>query len=158
RAKLAPEDNALDVGTGTGVVAMHVAPKVRRVVGVDRSLPMLRVARDRVATSGSRNVLMEFGDLLDLPIRPDSIDVAFCSLVLRLVAKPSDAVTNIARTLRPGGRIVVCDTLRTTDKETGINPAHLSAWLKNAKLTNISLDVLGDSETGKYLVGVGHRE
>ncbi len=157
RARLAPDDNALDVGTGTGVVAMHVAPKVKRVVGVDRSLPMLRVARDRVATSGSRNVLMEFGDLLDLPIRPESIDVAFCSLVLRLVAKPSDAVANITRTLRPGGRIVVCDTLRASDSDTGVSPAHLSAWLKNAGLSQISLDVLGNRTAGRYLVAVGHR-
>jgi RNA polymerase sigma factor (sigma-70 family) len=159
RARLASDDNALDVGTGTGVVAMHVAPKVRRVVGIDRSLPMLRVARERVQSSGSRNVLMEFGDLLSLPVRPESIDVAFCSLVLRMVQRPEDAVLNVAQTLRPGGRIVLCDAAQMPgSSEPGLTPSQLSRWLTDAGLSRISIDEVGGKDSTRFVIAVGHRE
>jgi len=160
RARLAPGDSALDVGTGTGVVALHVAPLVRRVVGIDRSLPMLKIARDRVVRSGSRNVLMEFGDLQRLPIRPESIDVAFCSLVLRHVKRPKEAVLNIARTLRPGGRMVICDLYRSSPSQAGgvgLSPSHVRAWLADSGLKDIAFDHVGKKGKTEFLVAVAHR-
>jgi len=157
RARLAPDDSALDVGTGTGIVALHVAPHVRRVVGIDRSLGMLRVARNRVAASGRRNVLMEFGDLLQLPIRPQSIDVAFCSLVLRLVRRPAESVRHIAGTLRPGGRLVVCDIARTSRPgDAGLAPEQVRTWLGDAGLEGVTIDLIG-ARKGRFLVAVGRR-
>ncbi len=159
RARLGSDENALDVGTGTGIVAMHVAPRVRRVVGIDRSLPMLKVAKERVASSGSRNVLMEFGDLLALPVRRDSIDVAFCSLVLRLVERPDDAVANVVRTLRRGGRIVVCDALKSgKNADTGLTAAQLETWFSNAGLSRVTMDTVGERGTGRFVIAVGHRD
>ncbi len=160
RAQLAPDEDALDVGTGTGIVALHVAPYVRRVVGIDRSLPMLRIARNRTEESGSRNVLMEFGDLAHLPIRPGSINVAFCSLVLRHVKQPERAVLNIARTLRPGGRMVVCDVILRGGsglRGIGLCPDQVRRWLADSSLTDITFDYVGKKGKTEFLVAVGRR-
>ncbi len=158
RADPAPDDSALDVGTGTGIVAVHVAPHVRRVIGIDKSLPMLKVANERAARSGSGNVLMEFGDLLRLPIDHASIDVAFCSLVLRFMHRPEDAVRSMSATLRPGGRLVVCDVQRPPQGQgTGVGREQLRAWLGNAGLERIHVDRVGQSRDPGFLVAVAHR-
>ena len=157
RAGLTPEDWALDAGTGTGAVAMHLARLVRRVVGIDRSMPMLKVARERAAESGSANVLMEYGDLNRLAVKEQSFDVAFCSLVLRHVQHPEGVVKGIARALRPGGRLVVCDRLRPSRKEPGLDPALVRRWLAEAGLEKMSLDEVEHRAGARYLIAVAHR-
>lgn len=90
----------LDVGVGTGVVALGLSRLGRTVVGVDLSEPMLRRARDR-------GVPVVQGDALRLPVRDASVDDAYAAWVLHLVADIGATLGEIARVLRPGGRCLV---------------------------------------------------
>lgn len=96
-----------DLGTGTGGLAATLAPFVGRVVGVDRSDAMLRAAARRL--EGVPNVELRAGELEELPIADGELDVAVLSLVLHYVVDPRDALCEVRRALRPGGRVLVVE-------------------------------------------------
>lgn len=96
-----------DLGCGTGVATLALAPHVGRVIGVDASEEMLSAARTRLA--GVRNVDWRVGSLEALPIDTASIDAAVMLLVLHHVASPAAALAEAHRVLRPGGRLLIVD-------------------------------------------------
>ncbi|MEJ2540443.1 MAG: metalloregulator ArsR/SmtB family transcription factor [Gemmatimonadota bacterium] len=104
---LDPEWVVGDLGIGTGGLAATLAPYVHRVVGVDRSEPMLDAARERLA--GRDDVDLRLGELEDLPIEDGELDVAVLSLVLHYVLDPEEVLAEAARVLRPAGRLLAVD-------------------------------------------------
>lgn len=109
QARLQPSDAVLDVGTGTGIVALIAAEAVReggRVVGVDLSDGMLRAAR---AKAEDRGLAVEFRkmDAESLELEPESFDVVLSLFALSHFPDVDAALRGIFRVLRPGGRIVV---------------------------------------------------
>jgi demethylmenaquinone methyltransferase/2-methoxy-6-polyprenyl-1,4-benzoquinol methylase len=120
-----------DLCCGTGDIALALARRGFRVVGVDFSLPMLRVAHARsllpvpsicqpaavgaqtasateLRSSGS-NVLWLLGDALSLSISPQSVDLVAISYGLRNLADIPAGLTEISRVLQPGGRLLILD-------------------------------------------------
>jgi ArsR family transcriptional regulator len=98
-----------DLGCGTGQMTEVVAPFVRQVVAVDASREMLHAARARLA--GAANVELRKGALERLPLDDDSLDAAIVALVLHHVPDPSKVCAEVARVLKPGGRLVIADML-----------------------------------------------
>jgi ubiquinone/menaquinone biosynthesis C-methylase UbiE/DNA-binding transcriptional ArsR family regulator len=95
-----------DLGCGTGELAETIAPYVRRVIAVDGSADMLDAARRRLA---SDNVELRQGELEALPLAAGELDVAMLSLVLHYSPEPQRALEEVARVVRPGGRLLVVD-------------------------------------------------
>jgi ubiquinone/menaquinone biosynthesis C-methylase UbiE/DNA-binding transcriptional ArsR family regulator len=98
-----------DLGCGTGHVAAALAPFVARVVAVDRSGEMLQAARRRLRDTP--NVDVRRGELESLPIADAELDAATLLLVLHHVADPAAALSEAARVLKPGGRLLIADML-----------------------------------------------
>jgi ArsR family transcriptional regulator len=96
-----------DLGCGTGQLSTLVAPFVARVVAVDSSPSMLQAARKRLRDH--RNVDLRRGDLEALPIDDGLLDAATLMLVLHHVADPGRALAEVARVLKPGGRLLIVD-------------------------------------------------
>jgi ArsR family transcriptional regulator len=96
-----------DLGCGTGETVATLAPVVDEVIGIDREQAMLDAAALR--TQGFANVRLELGGLDALPLSDNSIDAALCSLVLQHVSDLRVAMCEVARTLRPGGVLLVLD-------------------------------------------------
>jgi demethylmenaquinone methyltransferase / 2-methoxy-6-polyprenyl-1,4-benzoquinol methylase len=94
----------LDVGTGTGRLAQAIleASPTARVVGVDFSQAMLRVAPRCLKLAGA--------DALRLPFADGQFDAVVSAFVLRNLADIASGVLEQARVLRPGGRLVVLET------------------------------------------------
>lgn len=111
---LDPEWRVADLGAGTGIFSSAVAPFVRNVVLVDRSPEMLTAARRRLA--GADNVEFREGHLERLPLDDEVVDLAVVSLVLHHVPQPSIVFGEVARILRPGGRVIVVD-MREHDRD-----------------------------------------
>jgi ArsR family transcriptional regulator len=98
-----------DLGCGTGQVCEAIAPFVRRVVGVEQSTGMLQAARGRLRDF--RNVTLRRGSLERLPIEAAELDLAVMTLVLHHIADPGRVLTEAARVVRPGGRLLIADML-----------------------------------------------
>jgi ubiquinone/menaquinone biosynthesis C-methylase UbiE len=99
-----PAGDVLDAACGTGRYAVRLAEQGHTVVGVDQSPDMLERARAKVP--GGR--FLE-GGLADLPLPDASVDAAVCALALVHVPELGPAVEELARVVRPGGRILVSD-------------------------------------------------
>ena len=104
-----PEWIVGDLGCGTGQVSAALAPFVARVVAVDGSAAMLQAAKKRL--HDINNVDLRRGDLEALPLDDGRLDAATLMLVLHHVAEPARALAEVARVLKPGGRLVVVDML-----------------------------------------------
>lgn len=98
-----------DLGCGTGQVSGALAPFAARVVAVDASAAMLHAAKKRL--HGVGNVDLRRGDIEALPIDDARLDAATLMLVLHHIADPAKALAEVARVLKPGGRVVIVDML-----------------------------------------------
>jgi len=114
-ALLPPGLTVADLGCGTGEVVMALAPSVAQVIGVDQEAAMLEVAHQR--TAGMGNVELVQSGLEDLPLADGSVDAALCMLVLHHVDDLPASFAQIARSLRPGGRLVVLDMVEHDRRE-----------------------------------------
>src|SRR5487761_1654446 len=111
RAALAdkPIRALLDLGTGTGRMLELFGPELERGLGLDLSLDMLLLARDRLERAGLKLCSVRQGDLYALPIAADSFDVVILHQVLHFLDDGARAIKEAARVLRPGGRLLVVD-------------------------------------------------
>jgi SAM-dependent methyltransferase len=98
-----------DLGCGTGETSAALAPFVAQTIAVDRSGDMLQAARRRVRDMA--NVDVRRGELEALPIAEGELDAAVMILVLHHVPDPAAVLQEVARTLKPRGRFVLCDML-----------------------------------------------
>jgi len=102
----------LDVGCGLGDAALALADDLGEygeIVGVDASTEMLRIARER-ATAATCRVRWSVGDAIALDEQDASFDAVRSERTLQWVADPSRAVGEMARVVRPGGRVSLIDT------------------------------------------------
>jgi enediyne biosynthesis protein CalE5 len=109
RGDLKPGQRVLDLGTGTGSVAVAAAGLVGpagKVTAVDISPDMLALTRRRLVESGHANVDLREGRAEQLPVDDGSFDVVLASLSLMYAIDRAAAAREIRRVLRPGGRFV----------------------------------------------------
>ena len=111
RAALAgkPFRSLLDLGTGTGRMLELFGAEIERGLGLDLSLDMLLLARDRLERAGLKHCSVRQGDIYDLPLANDSFDVVIVHQVLHFLDDGARAIKEAARVLRPGGRLLVVD-------------------------------------------------
>jgi ubiquinone/menaquinone biosynthesis C-methylase UbiE len=142
RALVGLLDSALvvgDLGCGTGQVSAWLAPFSERIIAVDSSKEMLKAARERL--TGQRHIELRQGPLEKLPIDTGELDVALLMLVLHHLPEPKRALAEAARTLKPGGRLLILDMMphdREDYRQTmghvwmGISEKQMNQWLQEA--------------------------
>ncbi|MER5351729.1 class I SAM-dependent methyltransferase [Kitasatospora sp. NPDC002551] len=99
-----PTGTALDAACGTGRQTGALVARGHRTIGVDQSPEMLAKAEERAPQAEFR-----VGRLESLPLEDDSVDLAVCSLAMTHLSDLAAGVAELARVVRPGGRIVVSD-------------------------------------------------
>jgi len=102
----------LDIGSGAGTDLLLAARRVGsrgRAIGIDMTAEMRERARAGARDRGLDQVEVRDGDATDLPVDGTSIDVVISNGVLNLVPEKERALAEIARVLRPGGRIQIAD-------------------------------------------------
>ncbi len=110
--KLAAGETVVDLGSGPGLDALLAAKQVGpmgRVIGVDMTPEMLERARATAAKAGASNVEFRQGRLEKLPVESGTADAVTSNCVINLVPDKAAVFGEVARVLKPGGRVVVSD-------------------------------------------------
>jgi ArsR family transcriptional regulator len=137
-ALLDPNWTVGDLGCGTGQVAAALAPFLKRVIAVDRSGEMLQAARRRLRDHA--NVEVRRGELESPPIGDGELDAATLMLVLHHLPDPAGVLREAARTLRPGGRLVICDMLPHDREEYRQQMGHVWLGFSDEQLKGLLAD------------------
>lgn len=115
KAELKPGGTGLDVCCGTGELTFKmekmVGPK-GKVWGLDFSENMLGVAREKLTSQGNKNITFIHGDALKLPFQDNSFDAATNGFALRNVVDIAKAIREMARVVKPGGKVVCLEVSR----------------------------------------------
>jgi demethylmenaquinone methyltransferase/2-methoxy-6-polyprenyl-1,4-benzoquinol methylase len=111
RIEAGPGDTVLDVASGTAAVAIEVARRRGcKVVGIDQSAEMLAEGRRRVEAAGlAKRIELREGRAEDLPFEDVRFDGLTFTYLLRYVDDPAATMRELARVVRPGGRVAMLE-------------------------------------------------
>ena len=171
-----PKTVAFEYGCATGKLTRAVAERLdpeSRLVAVDPSPAMIEVANGEPnagpsSSAAAPRVVYQAADLSPLPVPPGSCDLAYSNLAIADLPRPGEAVAELARALKPGGKLLVTlplrgswaefldlyrDVLREHGKHDALAslqayektlPDSITAtrWLETAGLTNVTLETV----------------
>lgn len=147
----------LDVGTGPGHLLELLAPRAGRAIGIDISTDALRLARTTVHGAGLSHCELQQGDVYDLPFPTSTFDTATLDRMLATAKRPFAALAEVARTLKPGGRLVVIEDFDALADATKANPIiTLRQWLTRTGFVCDRVHPV-DTESAHLLVVVSER-
>ena len=137
-----PLGRLLDIGTGTGRMAELFAERAERIVALDKSLAMLRVARAKLQHLPAERVELVQGDFGSLPFAADSFDTVLFHQVLHFAQAPAAVLAEAARVTRPDGRVAIVDFAAHQREELRDRHAHARLGFEDSALAGM-LDAAG---------------
>ncbi len=145
-SELKAGETVLDLGSGAGIDLLLAADKVGaegRVIGVDMTDEMIARARANIAAAGRANVEVRKGFIEELPVEDASVDVVISNCVINLSPNKPRVFSEIARVLKPGGRMRVSDLV----------VKDLPAWVRESPALYSSC-ISGAVSEEEYLAGL----
>jgi arsenite methyltransferase len=129
-AELKPGEVVLDLGSGGGIDCFLAARQVTpqgRVIGLDMTPEMVKLARQNAKKVGATNVEFRYGEMEDMPLPDESVDVIISNCVINLSPDKDKVFSEAYRVLRPGGRLAISDIV-TYGPLPEVVRSNLEAW------------------------------
>ena len=151
-AGVMPGKLAADIGAGSGFITEGLLERGLRVIAVDLSEAMLEEMRRKFGKGGA--VEYRIGEAESLPLEDSYVDYVFANMFLHHVESPLAALREMARIVKPGGRLVITDLdchdfdfLRTEhcDRWMGFDRPEVARWLAEAGLVDVKIDCVGEN-------------
>lgn len=138
RSCMSPGDVILDIGCGTGSLALRLAPHAAHVHGLDLSSEMVRIARDKATVQKVSNVTFHVGAFdEDISFAPESLDGLCAYSLLHLLEDRTTALQRIYRLLKPGA-FFVSSTVCLKESWVPYTPVlRVMRWLGKAPLVKV---------------------
>lgn len=150
-----PTDIVLEAAAGTCVCGRSIAPHAKIVTCLDMTPAMLEIGKAEAEKNGLSNMIFTLGDATELPFLENSFDIVFSRLAFHHFPDPKQCFSEMARVLKPGGKLVVIDmeaaeeSLRATEDEIEIlrDGSHIhnlssSEFLKMFQENYLSVDTV----------------
>ncbi|HIC96125.1 TPA: class I SAM-dependent methyltransferase [Candidatus Bipolaricaulota bacterium] len=150
-ADVQPGRLAADIGAGTGFITEGLIREGLRVIAVDRSETMLVEMRRKFAEIGGIDYRLGEGE--SLPIADETVDYVFANMYLHHVESPPEAIGEMARILKPGGRLTITDLDEHTfeflrvehhDRWLGFKRKDINRWFIEAGLRGVRVECIGE--------------
>jgi ubiquinone/menaquinone biosynthesis C-methylase UbiE/DNA-binding transcriptional ArsR family regulator len=167
--RLMPPMVVADLGAGDGTFSLLLAQNATKVIAVDSSAKMIEFAREQAHRHHVKNIDYRLGDMEELPIDDEAVDLVFFSQSLHHALHPQHAIAEAGRILRPGGRVAILDLAKHrfeearemyADEWLGFSEAELESMLQRAGFAKVQTSVVQkESEPPHFqtLLAVAHK-
>jgi ubiquinone/menaquinone biosynthesis C-methylase UbiE/DNA-binding transcriptional ArsR family regulator len=146
--RLVPHVDVADLGAGEGLISQLLARNARQVWCIDNSPKMVEVGTELARKNGLTNLSYKLGDIEQVPLADESVDLAILSQALHHARHPQKAVDEAHRILRPGGQLLILELAEHdfekarelyADVWLGFRESALDQFLKKARFTKIEV-------------------
>ena len=153
--RLTPHIVIADLGAGEGLLSQLLARRARQVWCIDNAPRMVEVGTELAAKNGLANLTYKLGDIENVPLPAQSVDLAILSQALHHALHPESAVKEAYRILKPGGQVLILDLKEHTfekahelyaDEWLGFKESALHGFLKKAGFGQVEVNTVAREE------------